>query len=84
MIRGLRTHLNVALLGFVITFVIYLFVRFDTDKIITGLVIAGVGGGLAVAVYAFALWKFGGEEPELYDKDGNQVDRSGRIVKRKS
>ena len=84
MIQGLRTHLNVALIGFVVTFVIYLFVRFDTDKIVTGLVIAGVGGGVAVAVYVFAAWKFGGDDPELFDKDGNQVDRSGKIVKRKS
>jgi len=83
MMQGLRTHLNIALIGFVITFVIYLFVRWDQEKIVTGLVIAGVGGAAALAAYMFATWKFGGDGPELYDKDGNQVDRSGKIVTRK-
>ena len=34
MFRALRRYLNAILIGFIITFVVYLFVRFDPDKII--------------------------------------------------
>lgn len=42
------------LIGFIITFVIYLFVRYDADQILLGIVIA-VGGGVLLAAAIFAL-----------------------------
>ncbi|MBK7126251.1 MAG: hypothetical protein IPI85_12025 [Dehalococcoidia bacterium] len=84
MMRALRRYLNAALIGFIVTFVIYLFVRFDPDKIITGIVISLVGAGGALALYIFLDRKFGGEEPDLFDRDGNLVDKAGKILKAKS
>lgn len=84
MMRALRRYLNVSLVGFIVTFVIYLFVRFDPDKIILGIVIALVGAAVALTAYVFLDRKLGGGEPELYDKDGNLVDRAGRILKARS
>ncbi len=82
MFRALRRYLNAALIGFIVTFVIYLFVRFDPDKIITGIVISLVGAGAALALYIYLDRKFAGSGPELYDKDGNLVDRDGAIIRR--
>jgi hypothetical protein len=84
MMRALRKYLNVALAGFIITFVVYLFVRFDPDKIVLGIVIALVGAAVALAAYVFLDKKLGGNEPELFDKDGNLVDRQGRILRARS
>ena len=53
MMRALRKYLNVALAGFIITFVVYLFVRFDPDKIVLGIVIALLGAAVALAAYVF-------------------------------
>ncbi len=50
----LRRQLTYFLIGFVITFVIYLFVRFSADAILLGIVI-GLGGGAAVMVGLFWL-----------------------------
>jgi hypothetical protein len=83
MMRGLRRYLNAAFIGFIITFVIYLFVRFDPDKVVLGIVISLVGSVLALLVYVYLDRKFGGE-PELFDKDGNLVDRDGKIVRARS
>jgi hypothetical protein len=83
MMRGLRRYLNAALIGFIITFVIYLFVRFDPDKIVLGIVISLIGSAAALVVYIYLSKKFGGD-PELFDKDGNMVDRDGRIRKARS
>lgn len=84
MMRALRRYLNAVLIGFIVTFVVYLFVRFDPDKIVLGIVIALIGGAAALAAYIFLDRKFGGSEPDLYDKDGNLVDRQGKILKAKS
>lgn len=81
MMRGLRRYLNAALIGFIVTFIVYLFVRFDPDKIVLGIVIALVGAAVALIGYVYLGKKFG-NEPELYDKDGNAVDRDGRVVRR--
>ena len=84
MMRALRRYLNVALIGFIITFVAYLFIRFDPDKVVLGVVIALVGAAVALTLYVWADRKFGGGEPELYDKDGNLVDRQGKVLKARS
>ncbi len=84
MMRALRRYLNAVLIGFIVTFVLYLFVRFDADKIVLGIVIALIGGAAALAAYIFLDRKLGGGEPDLYDKDGNLVDRQGKILKAKS
>ncbi|MCC6959044.1 MAG: hypothetical protein IT301_04290 [Dehalococcoidia bacterium] len=84
MIRALRRYLNAALIGFIVTFVVYLFVRFDSDKIVLGIVISLIGAAGALALYIFLDRKLGGGEPDLYDKDGNLVDRNGKILKAKS
>lgn len=54
MFHFLRRYTTFFLWGFVITFLVYLFVRFDADKIVTGAVIAAVGG-LIVGVAVFML-----------------------------
>jgi len=83
MMRALRKYLNAALIGFIVTFVIYLFVRFDPDKIVLGIVIALIGATASLVAYIFLDKKLG-NEPEYYDKDGNLVDRNGKILKAKS
>ncbi|MCA9821765.1 MAG: hypothetical protein R3C29_10440 [Dehalococcoidia bacterium] len=50
----LRRQFLYFLVGFVITFVIYLFVRFDADRVILGVGIGAIGG-MAVAVVLFML-----------------------------
>ncbi len=40
----LRKQLTVFLVGFVVAFVVYLFVRFDADKVLLGVVISAVVG----------------------------------------
>jgi cell division protein FtsW (lipid II flippase) len=50
----LRRQALYFLVGFVVSFIIYLFVRFDFDKIILGVVI-GAGVGLAVSIGVFML-----------------------------
>lgn len=50
------------LVGFVVTFVFYLFVRFDADKVLLGIVIAAVGG-IAVAIALFLLERRFPEQP---------------------
>ena len=79
--RALRRYLNAALIGSIVTFVIYLFVRFDPDKIVTGIVISLVGAGATLAVYIFLDRKLGGDDPELYDKDGDLVGRDGKVIR---
>jgi ABC-type lipoprotein release transport system permease subunit len=46
---ALRRFANYFLIGFVVSFVIYLFIRFDADKIFLGIVI-GVVCGVALAI----------------------------------
>ncbi|HMS60491.1 MAG TPA: hypothetical protein PKA49_16770 [Tepidiformaceae bacterium] len=50
----LRRQLNYFLIGFVLTFVVYLFIRFDSDKVILGVVL-GIGGGLVLSGALFML-----------------------------
>jgi membrane associated rhomboid family serine protease len=50
----LRREFLYFLVGFVATFVIYLFVRFDADKVLLGVAIGAIGG-IVVAVALFAL-----------------------------
>jgi hypothetical protein len=50
----LRRQFLYFLVGFVATFVIYLFVRFDADKVLLGVAIGAVGG-IVLAIVLFAL-----------------------------
>ena len=50
----LRRQLNYFLIGFVVGFVIYLFLRYDADDILLGIVIGAVTG-LALSIALFAL-----------------------------
>lgn len=50
----IRHYTNYLLIGFVLTFIVYLFIRFDSDKVILGVVI-GIGGGLILATALFWL-----------------------------
>jgi hypothetical protein len=84
MFKALRRYLNAALIGFIVTFVVYLFVRFDPDKVVLGIVISLVGAAVTLIAYVYLDRKLGGNEPELYDKEGNLVDRQGNILKAKS
>jgi hypothetical protein len=48
----LRKQALYFLVGFVITFVIYLFVRFDADKVLLGVSIGALGGvGLSIVLF---------------------------------
>lgn len=74
MLRALRPYLNAFFLGFILTFVVYLFVRFNAADIVLGLVIAAVGGGGLVMVYGYLNRKFGTPEV-VYDREGNPIRR---------
>jgi FtsH-binding integral membrane protein len=82
--RALRRYLNAALIGFIVTFVVYLFVRFNADQVVLGIVISLIGAAVALVVYVYADKKLSGGEPELYDKEGNLIDSKGKILKAKS
>ena len=82
--RALRRYLNAALIGFIVTFVIYLLVRFDVDAVVLGITISLGGAAGALLIFIYADKKLAGGEPDLYDKDGNLVDRNGKILKAKS
>jgi multisubunit Na+/H+ antiporter MnhC subunit len=74
MFRALRPYLNAFLIGFILTFVIYLFIRFNASDIVLGMVIAAVGGAALLVAYVYLDRKFG--QPEVvYDRDGNPVRR---------
>ena len=51
--KFLRRQLTYFLIGFLLTFIIYLFVWFDPDQVILGVVISAVGG---VAMAAALFW----------------------------
>ncbi len=74
MFRALRRYLNAFFIGFIVTAVVYLFVRFDADAVLLGIIIGAAGGVAALVAYIYLDRKFGGEEI-LYDKDGNPVRR---------
>jgi cell division protein FtsW (lipid II flippase) len=47
-----RRQLNYFLIGFIIAFVIYLFIRYDADDILLGVVIGAVAGvALSIGLY---------------------------------
>ena len=50
----LRRLWHFFLAGFVATFVVYLFIRFDANKVLLGIII-GAAGGLVISVIIFAL-----------------------------
>ncbi len=50
----LRRQALIILAGFAVTFLVYLFVRFNADDILLGMAI-GAGAGLALAVIIFLL-----------------------------
>ncbi len=64
--RFIRRQVSYFLMGFVVAFVVYLFVRFDADAVILGLVI-GAGGGLATAVGITLLERRFPDEPDVDD-----------------
>jgi len=51
---ALRRFWQYFLIGFIVTFLIYLFVRYDADEIILGVFIA-VAGGVVLAAVIFLL-----------------------------
>ncbi len=61
----LRRLLNYFLIGFVITFVIYLFVRYNADQIILGIVIGAVGGTALTIAIMFLERRFPEQNPRL-------------------
>jgi hypothetical protein len=52
--RFVRKQLTIFLVGFVVAFIIYLFVRFNVDQVVLGVVI-GAGAGLALNVTLYLL-----------------------------
>lgn len=61
----LRRLLNYFLIGFVITFVIYLFARYNTDEIVLGIVIGAVGGAVATIIIVLLERRFPDESPRI-------------------
>jgi|KBSSwiStaDraftv2_1062776.scaffolds.fasta_scaffold2518912_2 multisubunit Na+/H+ antiporter MnhE subunit len=61
---AIRRFANYFLIGFVVSFVIYLFIRFDADKIFLGIVI-GVFSGIVLAVLLGVLERRFPERPPL-------------------
>lgn len=63
--KFLRRQLTLFLVGFVVAFVIYLFVRFDADKILLGVVI-GFVAGIALCIALIVLQRrFPDETPAV-------------------
>jgi membrane associated rhomboid family serine protease len=52
--RFLRREFLYFLVGFVATFVVYLFIRFDADKVLLGVAIGAIGG-ILLAILIFVL-----------------------------
>ncbi|HJP40402.1 MAG TPA: hypothetical protein QGF35_01665 [Dehalococcoidia bacterium] len=63
----LRRQLAYFLIGFVVTFVIYLFVRFDADKILLGIAVGAIGGAAVMAIFFWLERQF----PEDSDSDSD-------------
>ena len=72
--RLLRPYVNAFLLGFIVTFIAFLFLRFNASDVVLGVVIGAMGGALALVLYGYLNRKFG-TPAVLYDKDGNPVRR---------
>ncbi len=57
MIHFLRRQALYVLSGFIVTFVIYLFITFDSEKVVKGLLISLIGGaGVAVLLFVLERW----------------------------
>ena len=82
MLRALNRYLNALFIGFIITILVYLFWVLDQSEIWRGVAFGVAGGAVALAVYIYIDKKFG-TEPELYDRDGNLVDRAGKLIQRR-
>lgn len=54
MLRFIKKQALYVLSGFIVTFAVYLFLRFDTDKVLIGLLV-GLAGGVGVGVVLFFL-----------------------------
>ena len=63
----LRRMLSVFLIGFVIAFVLYLFVRFDADDVIVGMVIGAAAGLVLSIAVAFLERRFPDDTPAADD-----------------
>lgn len=83
MLRAIHRYLNALFIGFIATILVYLFWVLDQSEIWRGIAFGVAGGAVALGIYVYVDRKFGGE-PELYDKEGNLVDRQGRVVKSRS
>lgn len=53
-----RRQLNYFLIGFIIAFTVYLFVRFDADAIVLGILIGALGGAALSAGLFYAERRF--------------------------
>jgi hypothetical protein len=60
----LRREFLYFLIGFVATFIVYLFIRFDADAVILGVVIGAVGGVVLAVVLFFLERKFPDRVPD--------------------
>ena len=58
-----RRQLTYFLIGFLITFIIYLFVRFNFDQVVLGVVIGAVGGVTLATLLFWLGRKFPDDEP---------------------
>ena len=83
MMRGLHRYLNALFLGFIVTFIIYLLWVLDQSELWRGVAIAVASGAVVLGVYIYLDKRFG-HEPELYDRDGNLIDRNGKILRARS
>lgn len=63
----LRRQLLYFLVGFLIAFIIYLFVRFDPDEVLLGVVISAVVGVVVSGVFVFLHRRFP-DQPVLNDR----------------
>jgi hypothetical protein len=82
MLRAIQRYLNALFFGFIVTILVYLFWVLDQGEIWRGIAFGVAGAAVALGLYIFVDRKFG-TEPELYDKNGNLVDRSGRAIQRR-
>jgi hypothetical protein len=74
MLNTLRQYLLVFLIGFIATFVLFVFVRFTLLDVIYGFMVAWFGGAGAVVLF-FYLSRKSRRTQTVYDRDGNPVRR---------
>ncbi len=66
---ALRRYTNYFLIGFVVAFVIYLFIRYDADEILVGMII-GAGVGIVLCLVIFILERRFPERTDLNSPNG--------------